>query len=100
MSKRSSLRSLLLATGSFIGGITLGVLLTPKNGRETRNWVSSQASDFSGWLGKHRKIARHKGESELKNIRQNVHEGLRRNIPDLYEATEHIDLGDHGLNRG
>ncbi|MCW9708560.1 YtxH domain-containing protein [Fodinibius salsisoli] len=97
MTKRSSLRSLLLATGSFIGGVTLGVLLTPRNGRETRHWVSSQASELSDWMSKHHRTARQKGETELHNIRQNVHKGLRRNIPDLYEATENIDLSDDGL---
>lgn len=100
MSKRSSLPSLLWATGSFIGGVTLGILLTPKNGQETRSWVSAQASEFSRWIDNQQKWVRRKGERELKNIRQNVHEGLGRNIPDLYEATEHIDLSDHNLNRG
>jgi gas vesicle protein len=97
MYKESGLWSLLIATGSFIGGVTLGVLLTPKNGRETRSWVSDQASEVSGWVDQQRKDVHHKGQNELQRIRQNVHHGIQHNIPNLYEATERINLSDHEL---
>ncbi|WP_372634029.1 YtxH domain-containing protein [Fodinibius sp.] len=97
MIKKSIFNSLLLATGSFIGGVTLGVLLTPKSGRQNRAWLTGQADELTDWMERRRNRANRKGRVKLHHIRKNVHDGLKQNIPDLYEATERIDLTEQEL---
>lgn len=94
MAEKSALNSLLLATGSFLGGITLGFLLTPKNGRENRAWISEHAVELSNWVERQRSLASRKGRLKLHHIRRNMQSGLRQNVPNLYEATERIDLSE------
>lgn len=100
MAKKSVLHSFLLATGSFISGVTLGLLLTPQSGRQNRAWISNHAVELSDWVERQRKITDRKGRLKLRHIRKNVHDGLKQNIPDLYEATEHIDLSEQELIHG
>lgn len=100
MAKKSILNSLLLATGSFIGGVTLGVLLTPKSGRQNRAWISGHADELTNWIERQRNRASRKGRLKLHHIRKNVQDGLKQNIPDLYEATERIDLSEQELLNG
>lgn len=97
MTEKSAIRSFLLATGSFIGGVTLGLLLTPTNGRQNRAWISKHATELSDWVEHQRKTIGQKGRSRLHNIRQHVHDGLQENIPDPYKATEHIDINNQDL---
>ncbi|SMO66452.1 hypothetical protein [Fodinibius sediminis] len=92
MKKKAILQSLLLATGSFVGGMTLGLLLTPTNGRQNRMWISEHAAELAEWAEDRRRNAEHKGQLKLRHIRRNVHEGLSHHIPDLYEATEDLDI--------
>lgn len=99
MAEKSAVNSILLAAGSFIGGITVGFLLTPKNGSENRACISEHAVAFSDWMKRRRKIAQRKARIKLSHIRRDVHAELKQNIPDLYEATEHIDLGEQELFR-
>lgn len=100
MTKKSILNSLLLATGSFIGGVTLGVLLTPNSGRKSRAWISEHAEELTNWIERQRISAGRKGRLKLHHIRKNVHDGLKQNIPDLYEATERIELSEQELLNG
>ena len=97
MSTKTGLHSLLVAAGSFVGGVAMGFLLTPKTGRQNRNLIYKHSSEAGEWLNRQRKTASQKGLTELQNIRKNVHDGLKQNIPDLYSATDHIDLSDHEL---
>ena len=97
MSSKSGLRSLLVAAGSFMGGVAMGLLLTPTTGRQNRNLIYKHTSEAGNWLNRQRKTASQKGRTELQNIRNNVHDGLQQNIPDLYSATDQIDLSDHEL---
>lgn len=97
MSEKTAIRSLLLATGSFIGGVTLGLLLTPTNGRQNRAWISEHASRLPGWIDRQRKTVSQKGQSKLQEIRQHVHDGLQQNIPDPFKATEQIDMDNQDL---
>ena len=94
MGRKTNISSILLATTSFIGGVAAGFLLTPKKGVQNRAWITEQAHDFTSWLNTQGKTARSKSNRELHKIRQNVQQGIRRNVPDLYEATERIDLSD------
>lgn len=94
MGQKTNIGSILLATTSFVGGIAVGLLLAPKKGSQNRGWVSDHASELANWVNK---TARHKSNRELKKFRRNVQQGIRRNVPDLYEATENIDLSDRDI---
>lgn len=101
MANKSILSSLLLATGSFIGGVTLGALLTPRNGRQNRAWISEHAVELTKkWVERQCNRINRKGKLKIRHIRKNVHDGLKQNIPDLYEATDPIDLSDQELING
>lgn len=97
MSTKFGLQSLLVAAGSFMGGVAMGLLLTPKNGRQNRAFISKHTSDAGNWLNQQRKTVGQKGRTELQNIRKNVHDGLKQNIPDLYTATDQIELSEREL---
>jgi len=93
MERKRNLGSILLATTSFVGGLAAGFLLAPKNGPENRRWLASQASEFSKWMDYQTRAAQLKTDRELRRFRQNVQQGIRQNVPDLYQATDQIDLG-------
>ena len=86
--------SLLLFTTSFLGGLAAGLLLSPKKGKQNRAWLSDNAIELSRWAKMQRRLAKRKSSQKLQNFRRNMHKGLRKNIPDLYEATDTISLSD------
>lgn len=88
-------KNLLLFTTSFIGGLAAGLLLAPNQGTKNRAWLSKDASEIGRWAKLQKRIARLKGNRELSKIQQNVHQGLRYHIPDLYEATDNISLSEN-----
>ena len=100
MSSKKTLGSILLLTTSFVGGMAAGLLLAPKSGARNRVWLSQKTNEMSDWLEGRRTLAKAKGEKKLRDIRSNVQQGIRHNVPDLYEATEHIDLSEHDLTSG
>ena len=86
--------SFLLFTTSFLGGLAAGLLLSPKKGRQNRAWLSDNALELNRWAKIQRRIAKRKSSRELQKLRKNIHQGIRQNIPDLYEATDTIPLSD------
>lgn len=99
MSRKSNLTKVFLVTTSFVSGLAAGLLLAPRSGQKSRAWISDHATELSDWMDKQRKTATDKSSKELQKIRNNVHDGIRRNVPDLYEATEEIDLSDKDVLR-
>ena len=97
MGRKEKVNSILLATTSFIGGIVAGLLLAPNKGSRNRAWVSDQANELADWVDTHRKNARHKSGQKLHQLRNNMQHGVRQNLPDLYEATENIDLSKNDI---
>lgn len=97
MGRNAKMTSILLATTSFIGGFATGLLLAPKKGSQNRAWVTGQANVLANWLDNQRKSVRYKGTAEFQRIRQGMQSGLKRNIPDLYEATEDIGLSHNDI---
>ncbi|HLR26458.1 MAG TPA: YtxH domain-containing protein [Fodinibius sp.] len=98
MSRKYGLNAFLWATGSLLSGIALGTLLSPKSGKQNRKLLSKRATRLRRWISTQYEAAGIKGRQELINIRRNVQGGLRRNIPDLYEATAQIELSEHELS--
>lgn len=99
MSYKSNISKAFLITTSFVSGLAAGLLLAPKSGQQSRAWISDHATGVSDWMDKQRKTATEKGNTELEKLRKNVHDGIQRNIPNLYEATEKIDLSDKDVLR-
>ncbi len=64
---------ILTFTGGIIGGLALGMLLSPKTGKENRAYLKKGASE-----------ARHK----VKDVARDI----KKNLPDLYEATDKLDF--------
>lgn len=100
MAHRSNFGLLLLATGSFLGGLALGTLLSPKSGRENRRWVASNATELADWVDKKGRDAIDQSEKQFRHIRSNIHKGIRKNVPDLYEATEEIGFDPSEMTDG
>ncbi len=87
----------LLFTTSFLGGLAAGFLLSPKKGEQNRAWISENASELSRWAKIQRRIAKHKGLREFEKLQKTIHQGIHKNIPDLYEATDTIPLSDDNI---
>ncbi|HEX6981160.1 MAG TPA: hypothetical protein VF181_00195 [Balneolaceae bacterium] len=100
MTQESNIKPILIATASFVGGMAAGLLFAPKNGHRNRAWLSKQTSCLSRWVDKRRKIAADKSSKEFHKLHQNFHNGLKRSIPDFYEATERISLSDRDFLHG
>ncbi|PAU93003.1 hypothetical protein CK503_13855 [Aliifodinibius salipaludis] len=86
--------NLLLLTTSFLGGLAAGFLLSPKKGKQNRVWVSKHVSELNRWAKIHRYIGKRKSSQEIDKLRKNIHQGIRQNIPDPYEATATIPLSN------
>lgn len=100
MKKRSAFTKLLLATSSFAGGLAIGLLLAPGSGKRNRAWIQTHASDVTDWIDKKGKQALDSGNRQLKHIRSQVQRNVKKNVPDLYHATEHIDLDEFDVVDG
>lgn len=98
MERNPKISSIFLATTSFIGGVAVGLLLSPKSGDKNRMWLSDHTAELAHWLNERRKSATDRSSRELQQFRKNVQQGIRQNIPDLYEATEEIDLNTNDIS--
>lgn len=92
MSKKTTTGLFLLAASSFLGGVGLGLLLSPKSGKQNRKWISDQSSEFAQWIDAKSRDSIEQSEKRLAEIRKRMRKGYRDNIPDLFEATEHLGL--------
>lgn len=92
MAKRSDLTVIITATTSFLGGLALGMLLAPKSGRESREWISNQTQDTVHWLDEKGREALNRGEEHIDQVAQTIKDTVRESVPNLYEATEKIGL--------
>lgn len=97
MRRKSKITSIVLATSSFIGGMAVGLLLSPRSGAQNRSWLADNTSELKKWIEEQRQAASDKSNKELQEFRRNVQQGIRQNIPDLYDATEHIDLSKNEI---
>ena len=92
MAKRSDLTLIVTATTSFLGGLALGMLLAPKSGRESREWISNQTHEAADWLDNKSREAFNRGEEHIEKVAQTIKETVRESVPNLYKATEDIGM--------
>lgn len=70
--------TLIGVTGAFAGGVIAGMLLAPKSGRENREFIK-------------------RGAAEAGHKVKDVARDLRKNFPDLYEATGSFKLDEEDM---
>lgn len=85
---------IITALSSFIGGFAVGLLLSPKSGRENREWVQSNARDLATKAELQGREVLLKGEEQAQKVTENIRKTLKDNVPDLYEATEIINMNE------
>lgn len=80
---------------AFATGVTAGILIAPKTGKENRKWVFDNTEEARSWVGQ-------KGQKFLdvseKRIRK-ISEGIKNSIPDLFEATEDMQFREEHMDQ-
>ena len=88
-----SLGTLLTTIIGFSTGVVVGLLLSPKSGKENRRWISSQTGDAKTWVEHNGTRLVKESEQKLNKIASDV----KKIIPDLYEATSAILFEEEDL---
>jgi len=78
--------TLLTGLAAFAGGIVTGLLLTPKSGKENRQWIEDKSHQFM-----------EDGEKKIGQVSKSIKKSVKENLPDLYEATEVLQFDDEEL---
>jgi len=78
--------TLLTGLAAFAGGVVTGLLLTPRSGKENRQWIENKS---------HRLLE--DGEKRIGQVSKNIKKSVKENLPDLYEATELLHFEDEEL---
>lgn len=78
--------TLLTGLAAFAGGVVAGSLLTPKSGKENRQWIEDQSHKIL-----------EDGEKRIGEVSKNIKRSVKENLPDLYEATELLQFDDEEL---
>ncbi len=78
--------TLLTGLAAFAGGVVAGLLLTPKSGRENRQWIEDKSHKIL-----------EDGERKIGAVSKNIKKSVKENLPDLYEATEILHFEDEEL---
>ena len=89
MAASNKLEIILISMASFATGLAVGMLMAPKSGRESREWLQDQADQAVDWLDE-------KGQEAIHNTSEKLRQ-VKETIPDLYSATEDLDLDDDDL---
>ncbi|HKI46613.1 MAG TPA: YtxH domain-containing protein [Balneolales bacterium] len=89
MAASNKLEIILISMASFATGLAVGMLMAPKSGRESREWLQDQADQAVDWLDEKGHEAVHNTSEKLRQVKET--------IPDLYSATEDLDLDDDDL---
>lgn len=98
MSTAKTVLTVTLATaGAFFTGLAVGLLISPRSGKENRTWLKQHAEDLGDWVEDHSKEAIQETEEKIKHLQQDVKKKIKDSIPDLYEATEDIHLTEEEL---
>ncbi len=74
-------KGLLIATSAFLGGVVMGLLLAPRSGRETREYLGHQGEELE------RKI-RKAGEQVAEQIQESVRQVVEQVIPPVETNNE------------
>ena len=96
----TSFKIILTAATSFAGGYLIGLLTTPKSGRENREWISNNAGEARHWIEEKGHAFKEESERKIDEVTSTIKKSVKDSIPDLYEATEEISLNDEEVKNG
>ncbi len=85
----NKLEIILISLASFATGLAVGLLVSPMSGKENREWLQDQADQATDWLDE-------KGQEAIRSTSKKLRE-VKETIPDLYSATEDLNLDDDDL---
>lgn len=74
------------------GGVVTALLLSPKSGKENREWIAGQTEGTKVWLEDKGKSLREESEKRIDRISKGVKKTIDENLPDLYKATEEMSF--------
>lgn len=86
----TSFKKLISSVIAFATGVTAGILIAPKNGKDNRKWVLDHAGEARSWMGAKGQKLLDRSEERLKKIS----EGVKGAIPDLFEATAEMHFDE------
>jgi gas vesicle protein len=82
---------------SFTAGLAVGMLFAPKSGRENRDWINDQVSGLGDWVSETGQKSVFRARTELNDLRSKVKRGIEKTVPNLYSATDGIQLEEKDL---
>ena len=86
-----------ISVASFAAGLIAGMLLAPKSGRENRAWVNDRVSSLGEWVNETGQKSVQVARKELGELRHKVKRGIDHAVPDLYAATQGVELKERDL---
>lgn len=94
MIQRFTYTQLIITSTTVAGGLMLGLLLLSRSKKQYGTLVAEHITEIADWVDAKGRNIIPKSPAQLQHLRGNVRERLKRHIPDLYEATEHINLNE------
>ncbi|MTI86822.1 MAG: YtxH domain-containing protein [Balneolaceae bacterium] len=79
---------------AFASGFVTGLLLSPKNGKENRKWISNHTRDTKNWIEDHGHKLFEESEKRIDRLSKGLKNTVKENVPDLYRATESLHFSD------
>lgn len=86
---KSMIKMVAFSAGFFAGGIVAGMFLSPKSGKENRASVREKSHEAGAWMNEKGQVVKERANKQVDKFKDSV--------PDLYKATENIDLKDDDL---
>jgi gas vesicle protein len=80
---------LFVAAGAFLGGVALGLLVSPQSGRDNREMIRKKSNDMAKFVAQ-----------QGRKVKADVSKEMKRNFPDLYAATTDIELDENDVLTG
>ena len=78
-------KGLLIATSAFLGGVVMGLLLAPRSGRETREYIGQQGEELEQRL---RRTGEQVAEQLQESVRQVVEQVVEQVVPPVETNNE------------
>lgn len=100
MAAHSKFGVFLLTISSFAGGVAVGFLLSAENGKQNRKRIADSVSEISDIIDKRGRQVLQTAEERFNHYRNTLKRELDNSVPDLYKATEHIELDEADLING
>lgn len=86
------LGTILVGTTAFAGGLLTALLISPKNGKENRRWLSEHSKETRDWLEEKSQKLKADSEKRIDRLSKGIKKTMKDTVPDLYEATEKLDF--------